>query len=168
MRLLNYNYKFFDYTQNFIARLKKNAQSNKTFKGACMDELERIKRKKLRDMLEKMSRGGNKVSEPIKINENNFKKVLSENENVVVDFWAEWCGPCRIVAPVLEELAKEYAGTVVIAKLNTDENQALAARFGISAIPTLIFFKKGKPVDQIVGAFPKSELKRWIDRNLGV
>jgi len=85
---------------------------------------------------------------------------------VVVDFWAEWCMPCRMIAPVVEELAKEYAGKVVFGKLNTDENPTIAARYGISAIPTMIFFKKGKPVDQIVGAMPKSELKRWVERNI--
>jgi thioredoxin 1 len=128
-----------------------------------MDELDKIKQKKLKKLISKM-----KVMEakPVKIDESCFDKILKENEDVVVDFWAEWCAPCRIVAPVLEELAKEYAGKVVFAKLNADENQLIAAKYGISAIPTLIFFKKGKPVDQIVGAMPKSELKRWIERNL--
>ncbi|MFO7966129.1 MAG: thioredoxin [Archaeoglobaceae archaeon] len=131
-----------------------------------MDELEKIREKKLKDKLQKMNEGGNKVSEPIKVNGNNFQKVLQENENVVVDFWAEWCGPCKLVGPVLEELAKEYSDKVTFAKLNTDENQELAASYGISAIPTIIFFKNGTPMDQIVGAFPKSEMKNWIDKNL--
>ncbi|MFP3908481.1 MAG: thioredoxin [Archaeoglobaceae archaeon] len=131
-----------------------------------MDELEKIRQKKLKDRLQKMKEGGNKVSEPIKVNGNNFKKVLQENENVVVDFWAEWCGPCKLVSPVLEELAKEYSDKVTFAELNTDENHELAAMYGISAIPTIIFFKNGKPMDQIVGAFPKSEMKNWIDKNL--
>lgn len=131
-----------------------------------MDELEKIREKKLKDKMEKMNEGGNKVSEPIQVNGNNFQEILQENENVVVDFWAEWCGPCKLVGPVIDELAKEYSDKVTFAKLNTDENQELAASYGISAIPTVIFFKNGKPMDQIVGAFPKSEMKNWIDKNL--
>lgn len=148
-----------------------NCRQNKKLKSQVFNmvdpELEKIRKKKLEKMLEKVNKGGNKVSEPVKLTESNFMQVMQENENVVVDFWAEWCGPCRLVSPVIEELAKEYSGRVVFAKLNTDENQTLAASFGISAIPTLIFFKNGKPVDQIVGAYPKSELKRWVDKNLG-
>lgn len=130
-----------------------------------MDELEQIKSKKLKSMAEKMNIGGNNVSEVVKVNGGNFQEFLQNNKNVVVDFWAEWCGPCRLVSPVVEELAKEY-NSVAFGKLNTDENQSIAASFGITAIPTLIFFKDGKPTDQIVGAFPKSELKRWVDKNL--
>ena len=134
-----------------------------------MDELELIRQKKIREMMQKMS-GEEKpkkvVSSPVNLNSSNFDETLKSNENVVVDFWAEWCMPCRMIAPVVEELAKEYAGKVVFGKLNTDENQTIAARYGISAIPTMIFFKKGKPVDQIVGALPKSELKRWVERNI--
>ncbi|WP_456329898.1 thioredoxin [Archaeoglobus sp.] len=134
-----------------------------------MDELELIRQKKIREMMQKMS-GEEKpkkvVSSPVNLNSSNFDETLKSNENVVVDFWAEWCMPCRMIAPVVEELAKEYAGKVVFGKLNTDENPTIAARYGISAIPTMIFFKKGKPVDQIVGALPKSELKRWVERNI--
>lgn len=132
-----------------------------------MDELEKIRQKKLKELMSKMSGGGMKVvSKPIKADASNFEEVVKGNENVVVDFWAEWCGPCRMLAPIIDELAEEYAGKVVFVKVNTDENQMLAATYGISAIPTLIFFKNGKPVDQIIGALPKSELKRWIERNL--
>ncbi len=134
-----------------------------------MDELELIRQKKIREMMQKMS-GEEKpkkvVSSPVNLNSSNFDETLKSNENVVVDFWAEWCMPCRMIAPVVEELAKEYAGKVVFGKLNTDENPTIAARYGISAIPTMIFFKKGKPVDQVVGALPKSELKRWVERNI--
>ncbi|HDN73855.1 MAG TPA: thioredoxin, partial [Archaeoglobus sp.] len=91
---------------------------------------------------------------------------IATHKNVVVDFWAEWCMPCKMIAPIIVELAKEYAGKVVFAKLDTDENPIIATRYSISAIPTLIFFRNGKPVDQIIGALPKSEIKRWIDRNL--
>lgn len=134
-----------------------------------MDELELIRQKKIREMMRKMSGGEEAkkvVSSPVKLDSSNFDETLKNNENVVVDFWAEWCMPCRMIAPVVEELAKEYAGKVIFGKLNTDENPTIAARYGISAIPTMIFFKKGKPVDQIVGAMPKSELKRWVERNI--
>ncbi|AAB89961.1 thioredoxin [Archaeoglobus fulgidus] len=134
-----------------------------------MDELELIRQKKLKEMMQKMSgeeKARKVLDSPVKLNSSNFDETLKNNENVVVDFWAEWCMPCKMIAPVIEELAKEYAGKVVFGKLNTDENPTIAARYGISAIPTLIFFKKGKPVDQLVGAMPKSELKRWVQRNL--
>jgi thioredoxin 1 len=82
---------------------------------------------------------------------------------VMVDFWAVWCGPCRMIAPTIEELAKEYAGKLKVGKLNTDENADIASRFKIMGIPTIIFFKDGVKVDQIVGAVPKPQLKSKID-----
>jgi thioredoxin 1 len=82
---------------------------------------------------------------------------------VMVDFWAVWCGPCRMIAPTVEELAKEYSGKVKVAKLNTDENPDIASRYKIMGIPTIIFFKDGQKVDQIVGAVPKPQLKAKID-----
>jgi thioredoxin 1 len=82
---------------------------------------------------------------------------------VVVDFWAPWCGPCRIVAPTIEELAKEYAGRVKFMKLNTDENSEIATEYKIMGIPTLMFFRDGRKVEQIVGAVPKQQLKTLIE-----
>jgi thioredoxin 1 len=82
---------------------------------------------------------------------------------VMVDFWAVWCGPCRMVAPTVEELAKDYAGKIKVGKLNTDENADIASKFKIMGIPTIIFFKDGQKVDQIVGAVPKPQLKSKID-----
>ncbi len=124
-----------------------------------MDELERIRKKKLEELMKEMTK-------PVKLDNSNFDEIINSNENVVVDFWAEWCGPCKIIAPVIDELAKEYAGKVLFAKLNVDEAQDIAIGYGISAIPTLIFFKRGKPVDALIGVLPKSEIKRWIDRIL--
>ncbi len=88
--------------------------------------------------------------------------VLGASEPVVVDFWAEWCGPCKMIGPHLEELSGQLAGKVKIVKLNVDENQQTAIRYGVRSIPTLILFKGGEPVDMKVGAGPKSDLQKWI------
>ena len=89
--------------------------------------------------------------------------VLQSAEPVVVDFWAEWCGPCKMIGPSLEELAKDYAGKVKIVKLNVDENPGVAGKLGIRSIPTLMLFKGGKVASQKVGAAPKGELAKWIN-----
>ncbi|HID71407.1 MAG TPA: thioredoxin, partial [Thermoplasmata archaeon] len=94
-------------------------------------------------------------------NSSNFDETVKEGVTLV-DFWAPWCGPCRMIAPVIEQLAKEYAGKVVFAKLNTDENRNTAMRFGIMSIPTLLVFKNGKLVDRIVGALPKPMLEHKL------
>ncbi len=95
------------------------------------------------------------------------QKVVDGQGLTVVDFWAEWCAPCRIIAPILEELAQEYAGKVTIAKLNVDENPQTAARFGIRSIPTLLFFKGGERVDQVIGAVPRGTIQSKIGTYLG-
>jgi len=101
------------------------------------------------------------------VNDSNFEKVVLKTEKpVVVDFWAPWCQPCRIIAPIIEELAREYDGKVVFTKLNTDENIQTTMRFGIRGIPTLLIFKDGKEVGRIVGARPKPQLKEEIERVL--
>lgn len=100
----------------------------------------------------------------VKVTDDSFQSdVLSANVPVVVDFWAEWCGPCKMIGPSLEEIAKELDGKVKIAKVNVDENPAIASQLGIRSIPTLMLYKGGKVASQKVGAAPKGELKKWID-----
>lgn len=107
------------------------------------------------------------MSEPIHVNDRTFEKtVLKSPLPVVVDFWAPWCGPCRMVAPSLEKIAKEYAGKLVVAKVNTDENQEWAIRYGVSGIPTMLFLSDGEVVHQQVGALPHEYLKQIVDKFL--
>lgn len=94
------------------------------------------------------------------------ERVLKGKGLILVDFWAEWCGPCRMVAPILDELAGEYEGRVTIAKLNVDENRDSAARFGIRSIPTILFYKDGVQVEQVIGALSKSALKTKVEQHL--
>ncbi len=102
------------------------------------------------------------------INKDNFSSEVLENDKLVlVDFWAEWCGPCKMLVPVLEELAGDYDGKLKIAKVNVDNNPSLAQRYKVRSIPNLILIKDGEQVGQIVGALPKGELKDRIDNLLG-
>ena len=93
-------------------------------------------------------------------------EVLDSNDPILVDFWAAWCGPCRMMAPVLEEMAQDYSGKMKVAKLNVDENPESASTYGVMSIPTLILFKQGKAVERFVGFKPKQELAKLIDSNL--
>ena len=107
------------------------------------------------------------MSQPVEVNDSNFgEMVLQAKTPVLVDFWAAWCAPCRMVAPVVEELAKEYEGKVSFVKLDVDQNPRTASQYGIMSIPTLLIFKNGAPVSNIVGFRPKADLKRSLDATL--
>jgi thioredoxin 1 len=104
----------------------------------------------------------------VKIDSSNFQSdVLGSSEPVVVDFWAEWCGPCKMISPALEEISNEMAGQVKIAKVNVDENQDLAVQYGVRSIPMLLMFKNGEIADQMIGAAPKARLADWIKNAAG-
>jgi thioredoxin 1 len=104
------------------------------------------------------------MSKPIHVSDAEFQeKVLNSTTPVIVDFWAPWCGPCRMVAPILEELAKDYDGKIVVAKVNTDENPQWAMKFGVQGIPTMLFVKDGQLVDRMVGAAPKPFIQQRVD-----
>ena len=135
-------------------------------------EIERIKAKKMREMEARMKskkegkKGEQLIDHPLTLDDNSFIPTVRKYPLVVVDCWAPWCAPCRMVAPIIDELAREYAGKVVFGKLNVDENPRIASEFAIMAIPTMFIFKNGEPVDVIQGALPKpyleAKLREWI------
>ncbi len=125
-------------------------------------ELEKIRAKKMQRMIKKEE--GGRISAPITITDTNFDETVKRYPLMVVDCWAAWCGPCRMVAPIIEELAEEHAGQVIFGKLNVDENPETATRFNIMGIPTLLIMKNGTEVDRIVGAAPKLLIKNKLKK----
>ncbi len=108
------------------------------------------------------------MAKPVHVTEQSFdQEVVKAETPVLVDFWAEWCGPCRLIAPIVEDFAREYEGKLKVAKVDVDDNQNLAMKFSIMSIPTLGVFKGGQLVERIVGYMPKGELKRRVDAALG-
>jgi thioredoxin 1 len=102
----------------------------------------------------------------LEITDSNFNDLISKNKTVLVDFWAEWCGPCRMIGPIIEELANEYEGKAIIGKLDVDSNQESSVKYGVRSIPTILTFKDGEIVDRQVGAVPKETLTNIIDSQL--
>ena len=132
-----------------------------------IDDEEFIKQKMLKQLISQKS-SVQSHDEPVVLTDETFNDFISKNENVVVDCWAEWCYPCRVVSPIVDELARKYKGKIIFAKMNVDENQLTAMQYGIMSIPTLMIFKNGQLVDQIVGALPKKLIEVNILRALGV
>ncbi len=100
------------------------------------------------------------------ITDQDFEQLVNGEQPVFIDFWAPWCGPCRIIGPLVEELAPSYEGKAIMTKMNVDENQLVPQKFGVTSIPTLMIFKNGKLVDRVIGAMPKPALQQFIDRNI--
>ncbi len=102
----------------------------------------------------------------IELTEDNFQSQVEDGSPLLVDFWAEWCGPCKMVAPVLDELASKYEGKVRIGKLNVDQNQALSVQYQVQSIPTFLLFKDGEVQDRMMGAMPKGAFEKFIEKNV--
>ncbi len=134
-------------------------------------ELQSTKEKKLVDLMRRTRaqlRSADKYDgRPIILSDATFSSEISKYPVLVVDFWAAWCGPCRLVAPIIEQLAKEYSGRVAFGKLNVDENPLTSGEFQVQSIPTLLIFKDGEPVDGIIGAVPKHQIEWKIKAHLG-
>jgi len=134
-------------------------------------EIQRIKEKKLVEMMQKaraqLETAAKNDGKPILLSDASFSSEISKYPLMVVDFWAAWCGPCRTVAPIIEQLAKEYAGRVAFGKLNVDENPLTSGEFEVQSIPTLLIFRNGEAVDGIVGAVPKYQIETRIKAHLG-
>ena len=135
------------------------------------DELEEIKKRKLEQLKKQYLDGGQKMEEnlpnvPIIITDADIDEAIKKYDTIVVDCWAPWCGPCRMVGPIIEELAKEMQGKVVFGKLNVDENPATSTRHQIMSIPAMLVFKNGELIDKFVGAMPKDVLKQKLDSYL--
>ena len=132
------------------------------------NSLEELRKRKMEDLKNKYLAGGKNMSEetpnsPLTVSDADISEIIKKYETIVIDCWAAWCGPCRIVAPVIDELAKELQGKIVFGKLNVDENPQTSMKHQIMSIPTLLVFKNGDLVDRLVGALPKEELKKRLE-----
>ncbi|MEM3442501.1 MAG: thioredoxin [Candidatus Bathyarchaeia archaeon] len=125
-------------------------------------ELKRIREKKNEELIKEKA----KLSEPVHVTDSNFDDIITKKALALIDFWAPWCGPCRALAPTVEELCKEYSGKILIGKLNVDENPQAAERFQIFSIPTLVLIKNGKEVERIVGLVPKNHIQAVLNKHL--
>ena len=131
------------------------------------DELEEIKKRKMEQLKKQYMFGGknmnNMPDSTLKITDADFDDFVKKYNTIVIDCWAPWCGPCRIVGPVIDELAKEMQGKIVFGKLNVDENQKTSMKYQIMSIPTMLIFKNGNLIDKLIGAIPKDQLKQKLE-----
>ncbi|MHB8164039.1 MAG: thioredoxin [Methanoregula sp.] len=125
------------------------------------DEIIKIREKRIQELTEKMKHPP-KVPVVTDVEETHFVEFIRTNQYAVIDFWAEWCGPCRRIAPIMEELSMEFSDTVAFGKVNTDNNQKLAREFNIDAIPAIMLYANGQLVDRIIGAYPKEAIREKI------
>ena len=125
------------------------------------DELQRLREERLRELEARIQGGRGGV---IEITDGTFQDTVSRHPFLVVDLWADWCGPCRMVAPVIEDLARDFAGRVTFGKCDVDQNRVIAAQFSVTAIPTLLFFANGALIDRVVGALPKEAVRARVMR----
>jgi thioredoxin 1 len=137
------------------------------------DELQRIRERRLQELKRGLTEKPEKPAakppgQVMVLDERQFPQAVRDHPFLVVDLWAPWCGPCRMVAPVIQELATEFAGRISFAKLNTDENQRIALSYGITAIPTILLFARGKLLEKVIGAYPKKMLRDRILRTFGM
>jgi len=135
------------------------------------EELENIKKRKLEELMIRARKGikgsaSEASHKPVDLSDFTFNKFINDNYLAVVDCWAPWCGPCRFVTPIIEELARDYKEKIAFGKLNVDQNSLMATQYSIRSIPTLLVFRNGKLVDQIIGAMPRQRLEPRITRHL--
>lgn len=131
------------------------------------NELDEIKRRRMKELMKRYF--GNSEGFVLKVDDTNFDELVlekSKTKPVVVDFWADWCRPCKMLTPILERIAKTFNGRFILAKINVDEARKTAMAYGIMSIPTVIIFKDGKPVNRFVGALPEPQVKEWLNKNL--
>ena len=132
------------------------------------DELKKLRKKKYEELMKKYMEGDKKMEEnmpntPLTITDADIEQIIKKYDMMVVDCWAPWCGPCKVVGPIIDELAKEMQGQVVFGKLNVDENEQTSMKYQIMAIPTLLVFKNGELIEKMIGAHPKDELKQMLE-----
>lgn len=130
-------------------------------------EVEEIRQKKMAEMMSRAHGGNGYPDAPVPITDTTFESFVKKYPKVVVDCWAPWCGPCRMLSPTLDAMAKDHKGSIVYGKLNTDENFATASKYRIMSIPTILFFKDGHLVDKMIGAAPRATLEQQIKKALG-
>ncbi len=129
------------------------------------EELERLKKEKMEEIMAQEEKQDFPET-PIELTDENFQETIDKYPLIVVDFWAEWCGPCKRMEPIIEQLAAEYSGKAVFGKMNVDQNRRVPKKFGIASIPTMIFFKDGEPVDKQIGLAQTEELEKKLDSYL--